>query len=339
MNNDFYYLKYLKYKTKYLEEKNKIEGGGCDPNLAKQLEDINTLQYFNKIIVLIQSGDRKSIIDFVKERYINEVFTFLNLNKDCLAPQLLKYLQKKQIELVPELEIMIPKIEGPKGSFLNLKFTSLNIKEEPEGSFIPTIINDKKFSKGTAFIVQSVEKKNLIKGTYYELERNLRYLTNIMNIKVEIEQNIFIESLRFGTPYAPKKDDVEFYKTQVNILKEYVGSKTCLFISFLDICVNLFCKVDVKIAEQKTVEEELSGYNVDNFIYLNLPCNNGVNLKGSISGIKDDKLKIIINNNLTKLEKLMISPELIKLKNNFFEKLKKYVSDIDNSDPYLLKEL
>ncbi len=31
MNNDLYYWKYLKYKTKYLEEKNRIEGGGCDP--------------------------------------------------------------------------------------------------------------------------------------------------------------------------------------------------------------------------------------------------------------------------------------------------------------------
>lgn len=30
MNNDLYYLKYKKYKTKYLIEKNKIGGGDCD---------------------------------------------------------------------------------------------------------------------------------------------------------------------------------------------------------------------------------------------------------------------------------------------------------------------
>jgi hypothetical protein len=346
MNDDFYYLKYLKYKKKYLDEKNKIKGGGCDSNLANKLQQIDILQYFDEIINLIQSGSIESIIKFVKDRYIKDVFTYFKLDKDCLASQLLNYMQEKQQLLAQKKILQVILSKGK--SFPNLTFTSLNIREEPEGSFKEEIVQDNKFSKGTAFIVKNVEKKNFFtRVSYDKLERNLRYLTNIMNVKFAIESNVFIESLRFGTPYAPKGAD-NFYKTQVNILKNYVGNKICLFISFLDICVSSLCKLNIKIAEQKTVEEELNGYNVNNFIYLNLPCNNGVNLTGAIAGISDPKLKKIINDNLTKLEKLMNIPEsknpilhkvLVKLKDNFFEKLKKYVTDKDNYEPYLLQEL
>ena len=51
MNNDLYYLKYLKYKTKYLNEKNKISGGGCDvDNSEKNIEEkLNKFNIINKI--------------------------------------------------------------------------------------------------------------------------------------------------------------------------------------------------------------------------------------------------------------------------------------------------
>jgi len=99
MNSDIYYIKYLKYKTKYLEEKNRIEGGGCDPELETKIDNINSLQYFNDIICLMQSNNKESIIAFLKKRYETDVFSFLSYDKHCLAPELLKYLEKKQKEL------------------------------------------------------------------------------------------------------------------------------------------------------------------------------------------------------------------------------------------------
>jgi formylmethanofuran dehydrogenase subunit E len=55
MNNDLYYLKYLKYKTKYLNEKNKIEGGSffnsCDSTIIfNNLKQIDTFQYIEDLI-------------------------------------------------------------------------------------------------------------------------------------------------------------------------------------------------------------------------------------------------------------------------------------------------
>ncbi len=353
MNNDLYYWKYLKYKTKYLEEKNRIEGGGCDQELLNcKINEINSLQYFDNIISLMQSNDKNGIIDLLKRIYKKDVFSFLSYDKHCLAPELLKYLEVKQEELkkYANLNVSIPtqNLKGGAGSiatFPNLNFTSLNIKQNDDGTFVEQIIDDKSFSKGTAFLSKSVEKKKFISQTSYtKLERNLRYLANLMRIRFAIDANTFVESLRFGTPYAPK-GATTFYDIQIGLLKKYVGKKKVVVISFLDWCDILACKLDSKIEEKNIIEKELMGYG--EYVYLNLSCNNGVNLKSSISGISDPQLKKLVANNLEKLEIMMgfistmteIGQALEKLKGNFLDKLKKYVTDKDNIDPELLEQL
>ena len=139
-----------------------------------------------------------------------------NRKKNCTS------LKKNQEGLV---ENKVLKVQLQNES--ELIFTSLNVKEE-DNKFIPEIINDGKFSKGTAFI------SDFVKNDSSELKftRNLRYLTNLMHIRfINISKNCDIESLRFGTPYAPE-GITDFYKTQIIILKDYVKKKK-MFIYFI----------------------------------------------------------------------------------------------------------
>jgi len=356
MNNDLYYWKYLKYKTKYLEEKNMIEGGGCDKELQNKINKINLLQYFDNIICLIQSNDKKGIIDLLKKIYENNVFTLLAYNKSCLAPVLQKYLEEKQ-DLLKEnaiINVSIPtqNFKGGAGSiatFPNLTFTSLNIKIDDSGIFEEEIVNDESFTKGTSFLSNRVNKQKFLSNTTYEkLERNLRYLANLMHIRFTIDDKTYIESLRFGTPYAPTGVD-NFYEAQIVIIKKYVAKKRCVLISFLDPCDNVFCNLTEKVQEDTITRKEISGYLLENFAYLNMSCNNGVNLKGTISGISDEDLKRKIDQHIDRLKEWTTDTKLDckfleildKLKNNFefFERFKKYVSDKVNIDNELQEQL
>ncbi len=352
MNSElFYKKKYLKYKAKYLQEKNKIEGGGifskrCEPGLLSELQTkINPLQYLPSLLDLVKNGALDVIITLVKSIYMNTVLLLLKYNKDCLAPQLNRYLSSKQDELCKHavLEFPVKKSE----EFPKLTITSLNIKEQINNGgtveFIPEITDDCNFSKGTAFISSFVRR-----GSTEEFRRNLRYLTNLLNIRFSINSSIFIESLRFGTPYAPS-GSVNFYETQITIIKKYVGNKKCVIISFLDPCDSALCFVTEKSEEDKIIRKEITGYASDNFAYLNMSCNNGVNLKRNISSISDTALKLLISQHIDKLEKWITDADLDceiqeilnKLKNNdgFFQKLRKYVADKDNLDPKLLEQL
>ena len=127
MNSElFYKKKYLKYKAKYLQEKNKIEGGGifskrCEPGLLSELQTkINPLQYLHLLIDLVKNGALDVIITLVKSIYMNTVLLLFKFNKDCLAPQLNRYLSSKQDELCKHAVLEFPK----------LTITSLNIKEQ-----------------------------------------------------------------------------------------------------------------------------------------------------------------------------------------------------------------
>lgn len=339
MNSDLYYIKYLKYKTKYLQEKSKIEGGGifghnCKTDLLIELKDkIKTLQYLPEIINLIQNSDKNKIIVKLKQIYDNAVFSLLKLDKKCLAPQLNKYLKENQEGLVKN---NVLKVQLQNKS--ELIFTSLNVKEK-DNKFISEIINDGKFSKGTAFI------SDFVKNDSSELKftRNLRYLTNLMHIKFKISENVNVESLRFGIPYAPE-GITDFYNTQIIILKDYVKKKQkkCLFISFLDPCDSIFCvKLIQKVNEDTIIRQEIIGYDNKNFVYLNMPCNNSVNLSPNLSTISDSNLKKEILKYLDKLEtwtKDANGKEILQqLRNNddFFNMFKKNVSNNDGSNPKL----
>jgi len=344
MNSDLYYLKYLKYKTKYLNEKNKIEGGSffksCNySNLFETLNSIKTLQYTEEILENLFNENRENIINLVKKIYENAVFPLFLLDKECLAPELNKYLMNNQ-ELL-NLKHVISYRLNPEKEYPNLSHTSLNIEIEAN-QFKERIVKDDNFSKGTAFIYSLVRKKDSSK---IEFKRNFRYLTNLMNIVFNIDKNSYVESLRFGTPYAPKGID-NFYKIQIEILKNYIKEKQlkCLFISFLDLCDNELCLkilVGEKVNEDEIIREEIKGYDDTNFVYLNMACNNSVNLSPKLSTIKDSYLKESILNYLNKLviwiKEAKGNEILNKLRDNddFFNIFKKNVSDNDSSDQKL----
>ena len=93
MNNDLYYLKYLKYKTKYLNEKNRISGGGCDvdnseKNILEKLENFNIINEIKKNFISLKSvHDIENYIIDTITRYFNEiVIPLIKLKKKCLKP-------------------------------------------------------------------------------------------------------------------------------------------------------------------------------------------------------------------------------------------------------------
>jgi hypothetical protein len=386
MNNDLYYLKYLKYKTKYLNEKNKINGGGCIVNNSKKNieEKLNKFNIINKIkenfmfLKLVDDTLENYIIKTITDYYNDIVVPLTKLKKKCLKPVFSSYLWNK---VLPAL-----KYEATM-EILNGTYLSLNIVEDPQDTFKDEIKYTENFSRGTALILN--EKSNYI-------ERNFRYLTNLFNIKFKLQNSYFIESMRFGTPYSPKDDpkdelddesedehkeapkvelkdtpnieledaSTKFYKKQIEILKKYIkdNKKKCLFISLLDPCEVTFCKLaGGKKNESKMIHNEIDGYNDPDIVYLNMPCNNSVNLNPNLSAISDkenlekldkyfDRLKVWLTETIDKTPIIIgetpiiigetpitIGTILYKLINNdnFFEKFK---SNVKNNDTNELKE-
>jgi hypothetical protein len=393
MNNNLYYLKYLKYKTKYLNEKNRISGGGCDIDNSKErieeeLNKFNIISRLKENFMLLKSVDNSLedyIIKTITSYYNDIVVPLTKLKKKCLKPVFSSYLWNK---VLPAL-----KCESTM-EILNGTYQSLNIVEDPQDTFKDEIKYTKNFSRGTALILNFISN--------YE-ERNFRYLTNLFNIKFKLQNSQFIESMRFGTPYSPKddpKDELEndsedehkeipkvelkdtptdkdaskveledtstkFYKKQIEILKKYIkdNNKKCLFISLLDPCEEKFCKfAGGKKNESKMIHNEIDGYNDPDIVYLNMPCNNSVNLKTNLSAISDkensekldkyfDRLKVWLTEKIdktsiiidAKTDKTPITmyTTLDKLinNNNFFEKFKNNVKNNDTNNPDLKEKL
>ena len=93
MNNDLYYLKYLKYKTKYLNEKNKISGGGCNvDNSEKNIEE--KLNKFNIINKIKENFMFLKLVDDTLENYI--IKTITDYYNDIVVP--LTKLKKKMFK-------------------------------------------------------------------------------------------------------------------------------------------------------------------------------------------------------------------------------------------------
>ena len=384
MNNDLYYLKYLKYKTKYLNEKNKISGGGCNvDNSEKNIEEkLNKFNIINKIkenfnfLKLVDDTLENYIIKTITDYYKDIVVPLTKLKKKCLKPVFSSYLWNTVLPALKHEATM---------EILNGTYLSLNIVEDPQDTFKDEIKYTENFSRGTALILNKISNY---------IERNFRYLTNLFNIKFKLQNSIyFIESMRFGTPYSPKDDpkdelddesedehkeapkvelkdtpkveledaSTKFYKKQIEILKRYIkdNKKKCLFISLLDPCEVKFCKLaGGKKNESKMIHNEIDGYNDPDIVYLNMPCNNSVNLKSNLSAISDkensekldkyfDRLKVWLTETIdktpiiigTKTDKtpITIGTILYKLINNdnFFEKFK---SNVKNNDTNELKE-
>jgi hypothetical protein len=353
MNNDLYYLKYIKYKTKYLDEKNKV-GGACDLQTMKinfyQLSPINqVIELFN---LLKTNANEENIIEKIINIYDTIVIPLKDkkkYTKDCLKEVLTNYLNLKKKD--------IDKKEYSTFTINNITYESLNIKEKEDIFFEKNIVKNTEFSRGTALIFKEY------KGVYV---RNLRYLTNLFNIKFEIDKSTYAESLRFGTPYVPDSDNIkkilkilptekkseysieikEYYDSQINILKSYIGEKRCIFISLLDICDSKICKeklVGEKVIENEIVHKEIIGYSSNpEIVYLSMPCNNSVNLVDNISVISKEELVPILEKYFDTLGTwLLDDPILKKLKenDNFFEKFKNNVLKNNSLDIDLLKKL
>ena len=277
-----------------------------------------------------------NIEESIKKIFLDNVLNLKKLDKKCLKVQLALNLNKNYTLLDKFINF----------SFGDGEYTSLNIN-----------VLKSEFSRGTAFIYQ--------KPSYKERD-NLRFLTNIINIKYKIPNpeynktpdteynktpdttdNKIIESMRFGTPYTPT--NIDFYKTQIRLLKDYVENKRCLFISLLDVCDSRLCSFGgEKKNENDIIHEEIKGYlvnnSVENIVYLNIACNNSVNLKASLSKVSDKKLSTQLSNYFNKLEEWINGSNnetLKKLKetNDFFNKFRKNVLDNDSSDKDLIKEL
>jgi hypothetical protein len=319
MNSDIYYFKYIKYKTKYINEKKKL-GGGCAEtdiqNINSVLQTLNVHQKINENFILLKTSSdlKKEIEDSIRNIFKVSVLNLKKLDKKCLKVQLALNLNKNYTQLDKFINF----------SFGDGEYTSLNIN-----------VLKSEFSRGTAFIFE--------KPSYKERD-NLRFLTNIINIKYKIpntEDNKVIESMRFGTPYTPT--NIDFYKTQIRLLKDYVENKRCLFISLLDVCDSSLCSFGgEKKNENDIIHEEIKGYSVDDIVYLNMACNNSVNLKNSLSTVSDKKLSFQLSEFFSKLEKWIDGSKnetLRILKEDFFNKFRKNVLDNDSSDKDLIKEL
>jgi hypothetical protein len=369
MNNDLYYLKYLKYKTKYLIEKNKISGGGCDVDNSEEKikEKLNDFNIINKIkenfmrLKLVNKTLENYIIETITYYYNTIVIPLTKLKKKCLKPVFSSYLW----------DIVLPALKCEATmEILNGTYQSLNIVEDAQDTFKDEIKYTEDFSRGTALILN--KKSNYI-------DRNFRYLTNLFNIKFKLENSThFIESMRFGTPYSPKddpKDELEhepkeapkvelkdttkvkpedastkFYKKQIEILKNYIkiNKKKCLFISLLDPCEVIACKLaGGKKNESKMIHNEIDGYNDPDIVYLNMPCNNSVNLKSNLSAISDEensekldkyfnRLKVWLTETTDKIGKIL--DKLIK-NDKFFEKFESNVKNNNTDDPYFKPKL
>lgn len=328
MNNDLYYIKYIKYKTKYLNEKNKI-GGACELLLQPKLNALNPIQSVSPLFNLLQKKDL-TINDILKEiKKLNKlVFSLKKFNKKCLSPELTKYLDSDEVQSTL--------LEFATLQFQNLKCTSLNI-EKINGVFQTKIGNTCTFSRGTASIFSNITKNK--KNVY---KRNSRYLTNLFELEFDTGNGI-VKSLRFGTPYAPK-DSKGFYEAQVLTLRNYIGGKKCLFISLMDICDSALCVFGGEKGNENSIAHtEIEGYSeCGDIAYLNMQCNNSVNLSKNLSVISNENLRQKLKAYFERLDSWLIGNEVLeKLRNNgsFFEKFKKNVLDNFSSDPELVSKL
>ena len=338
MNNDLYYLKYKKYKTKYLIEKNKIGGGDCDEKknipIGIVLGNLNIYKNIKKIFDLLKKNpSNKEIEDIISIIYNQNVFALKKLDKDCLKVKLIKNFSnnKDNIYAKPkdfsELN-QYSNFEYSNGTYKSLNITKDETKDETTKKFNKAIGYTGEFARGTSFINEEPDYK----------KRNLRYLTNLINISYSIDDTTKIESMRFGTPLIPK-DSAE------NCSSANSAAWPCFFVSLLDICDSVLCiAAPDKKSENDIIKEEISGYHSsDNIAYLNMSCNNNVNVSKSLSAISKD-YKDKLEGCLEKIEnwiKDSNNDTLKKLKdqNTFFEKFKKNILDNDFTDPYLVKQL
>ena len=334
MNSDLYYIKYLKYKTKYLDEKKKIGGWPFTKSCGNEFEKIDELRvvdFIAAIFNLLKKNKitKDEIIKQIKDMYDYIVLPVKKLNKDCLKPELTKYLSSKEVQNVLQSFNLF--------SFFGGDYTSLNIVENDDKTFRNEIGFTGKFSKGTAFLLDGLNFTN----------RNSRYLTNLIQIQYKwnpYNSYNYIESMRFGTPYAPK-GNINFYKNQIEILKNFIGEKKCLFISLLDLCDSSLCiewLVGEKVNENEIIHNEIKGYSVENIVYLNMACNNSVNLTKNLSAVSDKELIKKLVAYLDKLETWLeddVILQNLRDNGNFFEKFKKNVLENDGSDKDLLTQL
>ena len=357
MNNDIYYLKYLKYKKKYLNEKNKIGGADCgkeETAITTELEKLNIFGTISSIFnLLLQPTNKDNIIKKIEDIYNENVLGLIKLDKDCLKGKLIKNLS----DIFNQLSIY------NSYKFSNGEYQSLNIKKGAgENNFLKEIdLDNKEFARGTSFITIPPNYK----------DRNLRYLTNLINIKFKyivedksvgkfkyiVEDKsvenltggaeFFIESMRFGTPLEPT-DKKDFYKDQIKILQEYTKSQKCIFISLLDVCDSIVCKAEkAKLSENDIIKEEINGYSATNTVYFYMSCNNNVNMPNALSVI-NSSYRLNQYNYFVRLSSwiddsrstILINLRDKKIKEkSFFERFKENILDNNYDDEYLVSEL
>lgn len=359
MNSDLYYLKYKKYKTKYLIEKNKIGGGDCNGDVVKKnlligivLGNLNIYENIKKIFDLLKKNpSNKEIEDIISNIYNQNVFALKNLDKDCLKVKLIKNFSNNKDNKYAKPKDFSELNQYSNFEYSNGTYKSLNITTDETKKFNKAIGNTGEFARGTSFIKEEPDYK----------KRNLRYLTNLINISYSIDDTKKIESMRFGTPLDTKVPEVpqdskdstdlkatkkkNFYQTQIDILKTYIGPKRCFFVSLLDVCDSVLCiAAPDKKSENNIIKEEIEGYHqTENIVYLNMSCNNNVNTPSIASVMSEDykdKLKVCFE----RIEKWIEDSgndalKNLKKNNTFFEKFKKNVLDNDFTDPYLVNQL
>jgi protein tyrosine/serine phosphatase len=373
MNNDLYLIKYLKYKKKYLNEKNKIGGADCESSLQStvknKLEKLDPIKCVPDLFTLLKdkAGDLTIGKILNNIRSLNTlVYELKKLNKECLKSVLTKYLDSQEVQTKLS--------EFSEFTFSNLKIKSFNINEDENNKFEKKIdvtkiklSNDPKiklsddsiiklsddpkikFSRGTASIFSNNTKQvGMLKKKNVEVyERNLLYLTNIFEIEFDAGNEKKIKSLRFGTPYAPE-DSKDFYKDQVDTLNSYIkeSDRKCLFISLMDICDSSLCVFGGEKANENSIAHaEIEGYiNEEKIAYLNMQCNNSVNLKDTLSVVSDKDLKGKLYKYFERLDSWLFEDKSIvlqKLRNNdnFFDKFRENVLDNFSSDPELVRKL
>jgi hypothetical protein len=332
MNTNLYYIKYIKYKTKYLNEKNKI-GGACELLLQPKLNALNPIQYVPTLLLLLNKNNLtiNDILQGIKN--LNKlVFLLKKFDKKCLSTELTRYLDSDEVQSILSLFTTL--------RFLNLKCTSLNIKKDKDNDEFKTDFGyTKTFSRGTASIFSNTTDDKSKEEVY---KRNLRYLTNLFELEFDTGIGI-VKSLRFGTPYAPKNSK-DFYKAQVLTLRNYIRGKKCLFISLMDICDSRLCIFSGEKGNENSIAHvEIEGYFEDgNIVYLNMQCNNSVNLSKNLSVVSNEILRKKLEAYFERLDSWLIGYEVLeRLRNNdnFFDKLKENVLYNFSSDPELVRKL
>jgi hypothetical protein len=360
MNNDLYLIKYLKYKKKYLNEKNKIGGADCE-NVKKELEEkLKPIDQVGPLLELLpikktkddilqEKKTKDDILQGIKQLN-NLVSKLKKFDKKCLSPELTRYLDSEEVQNILKSFIEL--------NFADLICKSLNIKFE-NSKFEKNIVYTETFSRGTASIFSNIEvptstiskiKEAIVSRFSKDTKsyvRNLRYLTNIFEIEFDAGNKKKIKSLRFGTPYAPE-DSKDFYKDQVKTLKSYIkeSGRKCLFISLMDICDSSLCVFGGEKANENSIAHaEIEGYfDNQNIAYLNMQCNNSVNLKDTLSVVSDKDLKGKLYEYFERLDSWLFEDKSIvlqKLRNNdnFFDKFRENVLDNFSSDPELVRKL